>query len=94
MGSMFRDALAPLAARRPYLGSPRGKGLMLGLPVMDDAGHPDGPRCDQYLEDLKDCGVLAGKTGPDRNVLTFMPPLIIQQSQLSVVLEALEAVVT
>jgi len=94
MGSTLRDALTALAARRPYLGSPRGKGLMLGLPVFDDAGRPDGPRCDQLLEGLKDCGVLAGKTGLDRNVLTFMPPLIIQQAQLEVVADALETVVT
>lgn len=92
-GGVLRDALTTLAARCRHLGPPRGKGLMLGLPVRDDAGQADGPRCDQYLEALKDCGVLAGKTGPGRNVLTFMPPLTIERAQLIALMDALETVV-
>ena len=33
--------------------------------------------------------MLAGKTGPGRNVLTFMPPLIIDENEIALVVEAL-----
>lgn len=93
LGGVLRDSLTALAARCRHLSPPRGKGLMLGIPVHDDAGRADGPRCDRYLEALKDHGVLAGKTGPGRNVLTFMPPLTIERAELGVLMDALETVV-
>lgn len=93
LGGVLRDSLTTLAARCRHLGPPRGKGLMLGMPVRDDTGQADGPRCDRYLEALKDRGVLAGKTGPGRNVLTFMPPLTIERAELGVLMDALETVV-
>jgi len=57
--------------------------------VLDRAGEPDAPGCDRILEDLKDHGVLAGKTGPGRNVLTFMPPLTIDETQIGALSDAL-----
>jgi 4-aminobutyrate aminotransferase len=31
---------------------------------------------------MKDAGYLLGKTGPGRNVLTIMPPLVVEQEAL------------
>ena len=41
---------------------------------------------------MKDAGFLLGKTGPGRNVLTFMPPLIVERSELEEALAALERI--
>ena len=91
-GNQLRAGLAALAARHPEkLSPPRGVGLMLGLPCNDSAGHPSAARCDALLESLKDRAILAGKTGPARNILTFMPPLIITEPQVSQLLDALAA---
>jgi 4-aminobutyrate aminotransferase-like enzyme len=38
--------------------------------------------CDRVLGTLRDRGILAGKTGPGRNVLTFLPPLNIDGEEL------------
>lgn len=92
-GGLLRRSLGALAVVNPHLQSPRGMGLMLGMPVVDDDGQPDAVRCDRYLEDLKNRGVLAGKTGPGRNVLTFMPPLTISNGQLGDLVDTLERVV-
>ena len=88
MGHLLRSSLAEAARGCPYLRPPHGLGMMLGLTVIDSAGVPDAARCDLYLERLKDRGVLAGKTGPDRNVLTFMPPLILQPDEARVLCDA------
>lgn len=55
---------------------------MLGLELADHKGVVAGALLDELLEWLKDNGVLAGKTGPGRNVLTLMPPLIISEAEL------------
>jgi 4-aminobutyrate aminotransferase/4-aminobutyrate aminotransferase/(S)-3-amino-2-methylpropionate transaminase len=94
MGAMVRDALESVASRYTCLGRTRGMGLMLGVPVVDGNGEADAARCDRLLEGLKDNGVLVGKTGPQRNVLTFMPPLTIRPEDVGLLIEALEKAVT
>jgi 4-aminobutyrate aminotransferase-like enzyme len=46
---------------------------------------------DALPEDLKDAGYLAGKTGPVRNVLTMMPPLVVEKIALDRLADALDA---
>jgi 4-aminobutyrate aminotransferase-like enzyme len=66
---------------------------MLGVAVTNDDGTPSPERCDAFLERLKDSGVLAGKTGPGRNVLTFMPPLTIDEDDAEKLIHAMESCV-
>jgi acetylornithine/succinyldiaminopimelate/putrescine aminotransferase len=67
----------------------RGRGLMIGVELTkDEAGSED--RVGLLLESLKNAGYLLGRTGVDRNVLTIMPPLIVRQSELLGLVEALE----
>jgi acetylornithine/succinyldiaminopimelate/putrescine aminotransferase len=82
LGGRFLGRLQDLAGRHRWLRNPRGLGLMIGIDVMDDEDRPDAARLDALLEELKDRGFLCGKTGLDRNVLTLMPPLIIEAEQL------------
>lgn len=91
-GEQLTAGLNDLASRHWGLGSVRGRGLMLGLPILDESVADDALRCDQILEALKDVGVLAGKTGPNRNILTFMPPLVVDESQIGDLLDALDNV--
>jgi 4-aminobutyrate aminotransferase-like enzyme len=93
LGSQLENRLTEFAEHSPHLGSPRGCGLMLGVPVLDEDGQADGSLCDEYLERLKDAGVLAGKTGGDRNVLTFMPPLVLEVEHLEELYDAIEATI-
>lgn len=89
-GRQLREGLKALARDHArVLGSPRGLGLMLGIPCVDADGCPNAAACDALLEALKSEGVLAGKTGPGRNVLTFMPPLIISENEVAFLLDAL-----
>ena len=61
----------------------RGRGLMVGA-ELGDAEHQDAAAiADRVLEEMKDRGFLLGKTGIGRNVVTFMPPLVITEEQLS-----------
>lgn len=92
-GAELRAGLDAVRRARPGVAEPpRGLGCMLGLPLITEDGAPDAAGCDRVLEDLKDRGVLAGKTGPGRNVLTFMPPLTITAQEIAHVVDVLESV--
>lgn len=90
-GQRVMAALAQIAAACDWLQPPRGRGLMIGCPVVDAAGQPDAARTDRLLETLKDLGLLAGKTGPGRNVLTLMPPLTISDDEIELLLHLLKS---
>ena len=90
-GKVLRAKLAKVARRHAsHLRPPHGLGLMVGMAVTNSDGEPSAEQCDLYLERLKDAGVLAGKTGPNRNVLTFMPPLTIDDDDVEKLIHAME----
>lgn len=88
-GARLRAGLVALAARHACIRDVRGLGLMLGAEFVTPDGEPAGALLDEVLEELKDRGVLAGKTGPGRNVLTLMPPLVITDAEIDEVLATL-----
>lgn len=86
-GVELRHGLQSLARHSEHFGEPRGVGLMMGCPISDGLGRPDPHQTEILLESLKDHGLLAGKTGEDRNVLTFMPPLTVTGPDVELLLE-------
>jgi 4-aminobutyrate aminotransferase-like enzyme len=89
LGSILEAGLEELAQEFPLIGDVRGRGLMLGVELVRPGKEPAPEETDRILDGLKDRGVLAGKTGPFRNVLTFLPPLVIEESDIDTVLGAL-----
>lgn len=89
MGFDLQERLIHAEKKSSHLAHVRGKGLMLGVEVVDQDGKPDASRCDAYLERLKEEGFLLGKTGTHRNVLTLMPPLTITTEHVSAIGDAM-----
>jgi 4-aminobutyrate aminotransferase len=79
-----------LAERHPTIAEVRGRGLMIGVELQDTARQTGAALMDDLLEDLKDAGYLVGKTGPGRNVLTIMPPLVVTQEALDGLVDCLD----
>jgi 4-aminobutyrate aminotransferase/4-aminobutyrate aminotransferase/(S)-3-amino-2-methylpropionate transaminase len=63
---------------------------MIGIEIASTEKCSLPEKTDRILELAKDAGFLFGKTGPGRNVLTLMPPLIIRECQLQEAVDALE----
>ncbi len=84
--------LQDVQRRRPLIQDIRGRGLMVGIELRDSANAPVPTLTDAVLERMKDAGFLLGKTGPARNVLTLMPPLITDQPDLDSMVAALDDV--
>jgi 4-aminobutyrate aminotransferase/4-aminobutyrate aminotransferase/(S)-3-amino-2-methylpropionate transaminase len=90
-GQRLLAELTAIASEVEWLGTPRGRGLMLGCPVINSEGLPDATRMDALLEILKDLGMLVGKTGSYRNVMTLMPPLTINDDEAKEIINTLNA---
>lgn len=93
LGRVLEDRLRQIAGKYQFIQEVRGHGLMLGVEVGACGKLTPAEFTDAILESMKDAGYLLGKTGPARNVLTFMPPFIITESQLLEAADAFESVV-
>jgi 4-aminobutyrate aminotransferase-like enzyme len=93
LGNHFRARLRKLQVRHPAIVDVRGLGLMIGVELQDEKG-PAAARTDEILEQMKDAGYLIGKTGPGRNVLTFMPPLVVDLATLDGLVDELDRVLS
>ncbi len=94
LGKHLLGRLRELRPRHPVISDVRGRGLMIGVELRDPQGQPAAARTDSVLEAMKDAGYLLGKTGPGRNVLTLMPPLIVEQPALDALVEKLDEVLS
>lgn len=92
MGDVLQTGLRSLQERYACIGDVRGLGLMVGCELVLPDGEPAAEMTDTLLEAMKDVGFILGKGGQQRNVLVFMPPLIIDEEGIVRVLQALERV--
>jgi 4-aminobutyrate aminotransferase-like enzyme len=92
LGQHLQQRLRRLQHRHSVIAEVRGMGLMIGAELRDEQGEPAQSLVNQILEQMKDSGYLLGKTGVDRNVLTFMPPLVVEQTALDPMVETLDVV--
>ncbi len=91
-GCYLLQELKKIALNTGFICDVRGLGLMIGLEITGLSKISCVELTDLILEDMKDRGYLLGKTGPGRNVLTFMPPLIIEKNELDTMLKTFKTV--
>jgi 4-aminobutyrate aminotransferase-like enzyme len=90
LGDRLRCQLDELQKRQPAIAEVRGRGLMIGVELRDGVKGPAAVLTDRVIENMKDAGFLLGKTGPGRNVLTLMPPLVVTRDALDTVVDGLD----
>ncbi|MEB3195589.1 MAG: aspartate aminotransferase family protein [Candidatus Sericytochromatia bacterium] len=79
LGDYLLDALRGLQEEFPLIGDVRGKGLMLGVELVEDPRSklPALVETKRVLELMKDDGVIVGRGGLHGNVLRLQPPMVI-----------------
>ncbi|MBT2341999.1 MULTISPECIES: diaminobutyrate--2-oxoglutarate transaminase [Pseudomonas] len=97
-GNWLKTRLVELQQRFPALGQVRGRGLMLGIEIVDERqapdrlnSHPGDPSLAVAIQ--KQCfdhGLLLERGGRQGNVIRLLPPLIIDDQQCALVLERFE----
>ncbi len=94
-GAWLKQQLEGLRQRFPAMGQVRGRGLMIGIEIVDERQGADALQCfpaDPGLAALiqKQCfhyGLLLERGGRNGNVVRLLPPLIIDEEQCHTVIE-------
>lgn len=78
VGTRIRQRLGEVAAGLPMVGEVRGKGLMIGIELVEPGTTaPHAEAASAVLQQAKEHGLLVGKGGLYGNVLRISPPMAI-----------------
>jgi 4-aminobutyrate aminotransferase/(S)-3-amino-2-methylpropionate transaminase len=88
---IIKDRLNSLKERYPVIGDIRGRGLMIGVELVEDRAKKPAAEKAQAIRDIcLNKGLLIGVGGVHANVLRIQPPLIISDEKLDEALTILE----
>ena len=92
MGKLLWDGMMELKEKHPLVGDVRGKGLMVGVELVQDrvTKAPAVAETARVMELCKDEGVLIGRGGLHANVLRLTPPLVVGADDVQRALRALD----
>ena len=87
-GSYLKNELKKLSKKYPIIGDVRGRGLFLGLELVDKNLNPEARKAAYLVNRMKELGVLMSNDGIDKNVIKIKPPLIfsIEDSKKLIIL--------
>lgn len=92
LGKLLRGGLDGLVGRLGIVGDVRGKGLMIGVELVEPGTKTPAPAATALvLEHARELGVLIGKGGLYGNVLRIAPPLSLTHDEANEGLDALVA---
>jgi 4-aminobutyrate aminotransferase-like enzyme len=92
VGTRLVGALRDITVNRDELVGVRGWGLAVGIDVVDPAtARPDPQRASRILDDMRNHGVLIGRTGRDRATLKIRPPLVFADEHVDLLTQVLTA---
>ncbi|WP_096435199.1 aspartate aminotransferase family protein [Alteribacter populi] len=96
LGEQVSSELSKLLQSHPYVGDVRGKGLLIGIELVNDkkTKEPiDEKVVNKVIASCKENGLIIGKNGATvagfTNVLTLAPPLNIREEDLSFIISTL-----
>ncbi len=93
LGARLRDRLEAWRERFRTVGDVRGAGLLQGVELVEDreSRRPATSLAARVVDEALRAGVVLLFEGPDANVLAFVPPLVITETQLDYALDVVES---
>jgi 4-aminobutyrate aminotransferase len=91
VGDYFLARLHELAARHPVIGEVRGRGLMIGMELVEPGADraPARKLCDALITRAWQNGLILLSCG--QSTVRFMPPLLVTEAQIDEAMSLLEA---
>lgn len=95
-GAWLRQALSDIQAKEIAVGDVRGKGLMVGMELVEnkETKAPAAKQAGVIRARLREKGILIGIGGGFSNVLRIQPPLSIGKEELQQVVDGIKTVIT
>ncbi|MEV0701845.1 aspartate aminotransferase family protein [Saccharopolyspora sp. NPDC050389] len=95
LGTRLLDGLRAHAERCPLIGDVRGKGLMIGVELVEPGTRtPAAASATRVMELAKQHGLLVGKGGLHGNVLRLAPPMTLTEEEAAQALQILTDTIT
>ncbi len=93
-GEFLKEALAAINPKGVCIGEIRGKGLMVGVELVEDleTKTPAAAKAGKVRAAMREKGVLIGVGGGFANVLRVQPPLSISKEELTQVVDTLKEI--
>ncbi|MDQ0376323.1 aspartate aminotransferase family protein [Amycolatopsis thermophila] len=88
-GARLLAGLRDVAERYDVVGDVRGKGLMIGVELVEPDGAPSPEAARLVLEETRARGLLVGKGGLHNNVIRLAPPMTLTDDETGEALEIL-----
>ena len=82
-----------LRASAPSIAEVRRRGLLVGIELAMPDGTPDPELAERLVNDLREEGILIGRTGRHENVLKIRPPLVFADEHADVLVAAVSGAV-
>jgi 4-aminobutyrate aminotransferase len=94
-GEQLRDGMRKVAAEHPVIADVRGPGLMVAVEFRDPAtGEPDPARTAAVIAHAREhAKVLLMNAGTWGNIIRFMPPLVVDEAEMALAVDAVSAAV-
>jgi 4-aminobutyrate aminotransferase len=90
LGNRLMNGLRHVGDENPVIGDVRGKGLMIGVELVEPGGdEPSARAAVTMLEETRKRGLLIGKGGLSGNVLRLAPPMTLTESEADEALQIL-----
>jgi len=96
VGKELIALLDQLKSKHDIIGDVRGKGLFLGIEIINDTEtlSPDQIATDQIVNEMRNRGILLSSDGPDHNVIKIKPPMVFNRSNALFLVETLDKVLS
>jgi len=93
-GEYLMQRLLELQKLYPFLGDVRGRGLVIGLEIVDPSKgiQPSATITRKIIMAAAEHGLLLGKVGQFGNIIRVAPPLVITQEEIDLAVGIFEAV--
>jgi 4-aminobutyrate aminotransferase len=93
-GERLMTGLRAVTERAPIVGDLRGKGLMIGIELVEPGGNTPSPRlAAKVLEETRARGLLVGKGGLHNNVIRLAPPMTLTEDETDEGLRVLDGAI-
>jgi alanine-glyoxylate transaminase/(R)-3-amino-2-methylpropionate-pyruvate transaminase len=92
LGAILIDGLNDLQNKYSCIGDVRGRGLMVGIELVEDEDKtPATQLTEDVFELCREMGLIIGKGGYESNVIRIKPPLCVNETDIAFMLEVLGA---
>ena len=95
VGDKLFSMLHELKDKYDLIGDVRGKGLFLGIEIIDGKASsptPDEKAAKEIVNLMKENGILLSTDGPDHNVIKIKPPMVFNDNNALFLVETLDKI--